>query len=60
MDRTVILTSGATPNEALGGWLKRLFPECQIEMVCKEDKPFQQSESHSSSKQFRTTTIGRA
>jgi len=59
VQRIVILTSGAEPNEALGGWLNRLFPECEREMVSKENKTFDQGEGDCSYEGLRIATTGR-
>ena len=60
MQRIVILTSGAEPNEGLWGWLNRLFPECEIEMVSKRTETFDQGGADCSYERFLTATIGRA
>ncbi|MDY6951404.1 MAG: hypothetical protein SWE60_07830 [Thermodesulfobacteriota bacterium] len=59
MERIIILTCGAEPNEALRGWLNRLFPECEIEMVSKEENPFDECKANRSYQWFGTATIGR-
>jgi len=60
VQRIVIVTDGAEPNEALWGWLNRLFPECEIEMVSKEAKTFDQGEGDCSYERFLTASTGRA
>ncbi|MDY6990500.1 MAG: hypothetical protein SWQ30_20855 [Thermodesulfobacteriota bacterium] len=60
MQKIVTLTSGAEPNEALWGWLHRLFPKCETEMISRGAETFDQGGADCSYERFLTATTGRA